>query len=143
MVVQMHSIFHFWRDVFQKTSHFLVFKVLIYAVWINIYVRDFSSKLKQTSRNFWKENMLNKDDCHLLFKLRSMTLDVKSNFSNLYQDDLICRTCDEEGVVENNQHPLQYKCWMMRLNVCFSRSQETKSCSKCIQICVKKERSPS
>ena len=31
--------------------------------------------------------MLNKYDCQLLFKLRSMMLDVKSNFSNLYQNN--------------------------------------------------------
>ena len=53
--------------------------------------------------------MLNKTDCQLLFKLRSMMLDVKSNFSHFYRNDLSCRTCNEEGVVENEQHILQCK----------------------------------
>ena len=58
---------------------------------------------------YLKENMFSKSDCQLLFMLRSMMLDVKSNFSNLYQNDLSCRTCSDEGVVENEQHLLQCK----------------------------------
>ena len=60
-------------------------------------------------QSYLKENMLNKTDCQLLFKLRSMMLDVKSNFSHFYKNDLSCRTCDEEGVMENEQHILQCK----------------------------------
>ena len=52
-------------------------------------------------QSYLEENVLNKTDCQLLFKLRSMMLDVKSNFSHFYRNDLSCRTCNEEGVVEN------------------------------------------
>ena len=58
---------------------------------------------------YLKGNMFNKSDCQLLFKLRSKMLDVKTNFSNLYNKDLTCRTCKEDGVVENESHLLQCK----------------------------------
>jgi hypothetical protein len=58
---------------------------------------------------YLKGNMFNKSDCQLLFKLRSKMLDVKTNFSNLYNKGLTCRTCKEDGVVENESHLLQCK----------------------------------
>ena len=33
-------------------------------------------------------------------------LDVKANFSNLYDDDLICRTCQKPDSIENEDHLL-------------------------------------
>ena len=36
-------------------------------------------------------------------------LDVQTNFSNLYNKDLTCRTCKEDGVNENESHLLQCK----------------------------------
>ena len=34
-------------------------------------------------------------------------LDVKSNFSNLYEDDLVCRTCKKLDSVEDEDHLLK------------------------------------
>ena len=55
------------------------------------------------------ENVLHKNDCQLLFKLRSMMLDVKSNFSGYYENDMSCRTCKIKEMIENEQHLLECK----------------------------------
>ena len=56
---------------------------------------------------YLKNSMLLKADCQLLFQLRSKMLDVKSNFSNLYNNDTTCRTCRKAGIVEDEEHLLQ------------------------------------
>ena len=48
--------------------------------------------------------VLHKTDCQLLFKLHSRMLDVKSNFSNYYNEDMTCRTCRWPDSIENEQH---------------------------------------
>ena len=55
-------------------------------------------------QSYLRENMLHKTDCQLLFKLRSRMLDVKSNFSNYYNEDMTCRTCRRPDSIENEQH---------------------------------------
>ena len=49
------------------------------------------TQLVAKRKAYLKENTLTRDDCHLLFKLRSRMLDVKVNFSNQYDD--IVRLC--------------------------------------------------
>ena len=56
--------------------------------------------------NYLKANILMKSDCQLLFELRSRMLDVKTNFSNLYDNDTRCRTCRQDGAVEDEEHLL-------------------------------------
>ena len=58
-------------------------------------------------QEYLRENRLTKDDCQLLFKLRTKMLDVKSNFSNLYENDLVCRTCNKLDSVEDEDHLLK------------------------------------
>ena len=60
-----------------------------------------------TRQTYLKENMLHKSECQLLFKLRSRMLDVKSNFSSYYNNDMTCRTCRQPDSLENEQHLLQ------------------------------------
>ena len=36
-------------------------------------------------------------------------LDVKSNFSTLYEENLVCRTCKEDDSVEDEDHLLDCK----------------------------------
>ena len=55
---------------------------------------------------YLRENILTKNDCQLLFELRSKMLDVKTNFSNMYNNDLTCRTCRKTGSIENEDHIL-------------------------------------
>ena len=62
------------------------------------------SVLKRTE--YLRGNTLTRDDCQLLFKLRSKMLDVKANFSNLYENDLICRTCKIPDSIEDEEHLL-------------------------------------
>ena len=59
------------------------------------------------SQLYLRENMLYKNDCQLLFKLRSRMLDVKNNFSHYYNNDLTCRTCRRPDSIENEQHLLK------------------------------------
>ena len=55
---------------------------------------------------YLKENKLHKSDSQLLFKLRSRMLDVKTNFSHYYNNNLTCRTCNLPDSIENEQHLL-------------------------------------
>ena len=64
-------------------------------------------------KKYLKENMFHKNDCQLLFKLRSRMLDVKTNFENLYEQDLSCRTCRKPDSIENENHLL--KCEMLKI----------------------------
>ena len=50
-------------------------------------------------KTYLKENILQKNDCQLLFKLRSRMLDVKTNFEKLYNKDLSCRTCRKADTI--------------------------------------------
>ena len=65
------------------------------------------TQLVAKRKAYLKENTLTRDDCHLLFKLRSRMLDVKVNFSTQYDDNVICRTCRKVDSVENEDHLLQ------------------------------------
>ena len=61
---------------------------------------------KMRRPTYLRGNLLLKSDCQLLFELRSKMLDVKTNFSNLYDNDTSCRTCTQVGAVEDEDHLL-------------------------------------
>ena len=66
-----------------------------------------TSKLKSLKRkDYLKENNLSKKDSQLLFRLRTRMLDVKSNFGEMYENDLKCRTCSVASAEENEDHLL-------------------------------------
>ena len=69
-------------------------------------IRNKTMMKKQT---YLRGNIFCKTDCQLLFQLRSRMLDVKTNFSHLYNNDFTCRTCREDGVIEDENHLLQCK----------------------------------
>ena len=55
---------------------------------------------------YLQDNIFSKFDQQLLLKLRTKILDVKTNFEELYQNNLVCRTCRKVGSVENEDHLL-------------------------------------
>ena len=78
-------------------------------------LKEVENKTIVKRKTYLTENILHKNDCQLLFELRSKMLDVKTNFKNLYNKDLTCRTCRKVGVVENEDHLLQ--CEMLKSEV--------------------------
>jgi hypothetical protein len=66
-----------------------------------------SESVKTLKRKaYLQDNIFSKCDQQLLFKLRTKMLDVKTNFGELYQNNLMCRTCRKVGSVENEDHLL-------------------------------------
>ena len=66
-----------------------------------------TNKFKSLKRtDYLKENNLSKQDSQLLFKLRTRMLDVKSNFGEMYENDLKCRSCTVDSAEENEDHLL-------------------------------------
>ena len=65
---------------------------------------DITSLKKWRRQSYLNENIFSKEELFLLFQLRSRMLDVKSNFSTLYERNLVCRTCKEEDSVEDEDH---------------------------------------
>jgi hypothetical protein len=61
---------------------------------------------KMKRQSYLRENTFTKSESLLLFELRSRMLDVKSNFSTLYNNNLVCRSCKLENSVENEEHLL-------------------------------------
>ena len=57
-------------------------------------------------KGYLQDNIFSKCDQQLLFKLRTKMLDLKTNFGELYQNNLMCRTCRKVGSVENEDHLL-------------------------------------
>ena len=79
-------------------------------------LEEIKTETDMKRKSYLKENQLSKTDGQLLFKLRTMMLDVKSNFSSFYQNNLTCRTCNDPGSIENEQHLLQCKMLKNELN---------------------------
>ena len=69
-------------------------------------LEEIENKSMMKRPTYLKNNMLLKSDCQLLFQLRSKMLDVKCNFSNLYNNDTTCRTCKKTEIVEGEEHLL-------------------------------------
>ena len=57
-----------------------------------------------------------RQDAQLLFKLRTKMLDVKSNFGELYENNLTCRTCKRLDSVENEDHLLRCEALISEIN---------------------------
>ena len=56
-------------------------------------------KLEQ--QKYLKDVRFSKAESQLLFELRTRMVNVKSNFKNLYGNNLECQTCEDKSVVEN------------------------------------------
>ena len=68
-----------------------------------------NSLKKWRRQSYLGENIFSKEELFLLFQLRSRMLDVKSNFSTLYERNFVCRTCKEEDSIEDEDHLLDCK----------------------------------
>ena len=69
-------------------------------------LHELENKDWRKRKSYLKENHLHRDSIQLLFKLRTKMLDVKTNYANLYNGDLICRTCRQANTVEDEAHLL-------------------------------------
>ena len=56
-------------------------------------------------QSYLKSNIFYLEESKMLFKLRSRMLNVKSNFSSMYKDNMNCRLCKK--VEENQEHILK------------------------------------
>ena len=63
-------------------------------------------KPKLEREKYLEDPRFSKSDVELLFALRTRMIDVKSNFSNKYGDDVACRTCNVNVVIESQEHIL-------------------------------------
>ena len=63
-------------------------------------------KPKLDREKYLEDPRFSKSDVELLFALRTRMIDVKSNFSNKYGDDVACRTCNFNVVIESQEHIL-------------------------------------
>ena len=60
-------------------------------------------------KEYFNDRRFSKEDVQLLFALRTKMTDCKSNFSNQYGNNLICRMCQELNSVEDEDHILLCK----------------------------------
>ena len=60
-------------------------------------------------KEYFNDRRFSKEDVQLLFALRTKMTDYKSNFSNQYGNDLICRMCKDLNSVEDEDHILLCK----------------------------------
>ena len=78
------------------------------------YLRDLANKHSKSTliseekfgkKAYLKDRRFSKEDCQLLFALKTKMIDCKSNFSHLYdEDDMSCRICKEENSYEDEDH---------------------------------------
>ena len=69
------------------------------------------SKYTWNQKKLEKQNYLNdirfsKQDIQLLFALKSRMVNVKTNFRNLYNNNLECQTCNNNSCIEDENHIL-------------------------------------
>ena len=55
---------------------------------------------------YFSDRRFSKEDCQLLFALRTRMIDCKTNFSHLYGEALDCRLWNVEDSIENEDHLL-------------------------------------
>ena len=55
---------------------------------------------------YFSDKRFSKEDIQILFSLRTKMTDSKSNFSNLFDNDLTCRMCKEVNSIEDEDHIL-------------------------------------
>ena len=103
------SKFRFKRLVDKKVNTFvfqyLKEKAASHSKSLKI-LKENENKFIMKRPTYLRNSMLLKSDCQLLFQLRSKMLDVKANFSNLYNNDTTCRTCRKTGIIEDEEHLL-------------------------------------
>ena len=61
---------------------------------------------KFEKKAYFNDRRFSKEDIQLLFALKTKMIDCKSNFSNQFENDLTCRTCQEVNSVEDEDHIL-------------------------------------
>ena len=58
---------------------------------------------------YLKDRRFTKEDCQLLFALKTKMVDCKSNFSHLYEENMTCRICNHIDSYEDEDHLLVCK----------------------------------
>ena len=75
-------------------------------------VKESHSKVKNIKykslkiQNYLVDEHFTQKEKHLLFKLRTKMINVKSNFKNMYPDNLQCNYCSE-NVIQSQEHLLE------------------------------------
>ena len=83
------------------------------------YLKDLANKHSKSTliseekfgkKAYLKDRRFSKEDCQLLFALKTKMIDCKSNFSHLYEeDDMSCRLCTDGNSYEDEDHLLVCK----------------------------------
>ena len=58
---------------------------------------------------YLKDKRFTKEDCQILFALKTKMIDCKSNFSHLYENNMTCRICNDLESYEDEDHILVCK----------------------------------
>ena len=61
---------------------------------------------KLEKKGYFSDRRFSKEDVQLLFALKTKMIECKSNFSNQYGDNLICRICQDVNSIEDEDHIL-------------------------------------
>jgi hypothetical protein len=61
---------------------------------------------KLEKKAYFTDRRFSKEDVQLLFALKTKMIDCKSNFSQQYDNNLVCRICKDINTVENEDHLL-------------------------------------
>ena len=64
---------------------------------------------KLEKQKYLEDERFSRQDIQLLFALKSRMISVKTNFRNLHNNNMECQTCDEESIVEDENHILNCK----------------------------------
>ena len=64
---------------------------------------------KLEKQKYLEDKRFSRQDIQLLFALKSRMISVKTNFRNLHNNNMECQTCDEESIVEDENHILNCK----------------------------------
>ena len=67
------------------------------------------AKEKFGKKAYLKDKRFSKEDCQLLFALKTKMVDCKTNFSHLYEENMTCRICFEADSREDEDHILLCK----------------------------------
>ena len=79
------------------------------------HLHELASKHKKSSviatekfgrKAYLKDRRFTKEDCQLLFALKTKMVDCKSNFSHLYEENMTCRICNDIDSYEDEDHLL-------------------------------------
>ena len=61
-------------------------------------------KNKLSRELYLEDNRFSQSEVHLLFSLKTRSIDVKKNYSNHYRGDVYCRTCLSTVEIESQRH---------------------------------------